>query len=401
MNLPIELKTRIYEHIGLVQQHLGDLPADEMREFLQPIETHIHDALAVQSDGEPTMAMLEAIIAEMDPPESYGSTSPLVAGSHGPTISSRGKILLYAGLGILCALFGAIWLADPFSSQWMGGEEPEPPVQEPSVEKTVEPTPAARARRPIRVRSNSSQGIVGKWTAIDFVSNISDFHPRTLTWDGELAVQELQFFKDGTTNKDWWTWKDDQLIHSGDKSAAGFMIAQIGQKDYLFLEWLSGDVTHDKQKPKYYVFRRGGFIDPEKPKVIQEGVGWGALRIGATRAELIAEFGEPDSPNSSVMAWNNLDVKCSVSSAGAHSITFFNDFDGATAKGIKIGSTEEELLQAYGKPEQISYGTIRTVRGTETKPDVYMRWPKQGVHVTLNPEHGVTMIEVHQPVLPE
>jgi len=73
MNLSIELKTRIYNHIGQVQQQLVELPADEQREILQSIEAHIHDALENRADGDPTLDLLEAIIAEMDPPESYGT----------------------------------------------------------------------------------------------------------------------------------------------------------------------------------------------------------------------------------------------------------------------------------------------------------------------------------------
>lgn len=75
MNLPIDLKTRIYHHIGDVQKHLGELPADEQREILQSLETHIHDALESRSNGQPDPELLEAILAEMDPPESYGPRS--------------------------------------------------------------------------------------------------------------------------------------------------------------------------------------------------------------------------------------------------------------------------------------------------------------------------------------
>lgn len=75
MNLTIELKTHIYNHVGQVQQHLTGLPPDEQREILQSIETHIHDALESRADENPTLDLLEAIIAEMDPPESYGSAS--------------------------------------------------------------------------------------------------------------------------------------------------------------------------------------------------------------------------------------------------------------------------------------------------------------------------------------
>jgi parallel beta-helix repeat protein len=72
MNLPKELTARIADHLSNVRKNLSSLPPDERQEILQSIESHIYDALESRSDGEPTSALLEAVIAEMDPPESYG-----------------------------------------------------------------------------------------------------------------------------------------------------------------------------------------------------------------------------------------------------------------------------------------------------------------------------------------
>ena len=72
MNLSNELTAQVNAHLGEVRKYLGNLPADERQEILQSIESHIYDALETRSNGEPTPALLEAVIAEMDPPESYG-----------------------------------------------------------------------------------------------------------------------------------------------------------------------------------------------------------------------------------------------------------------------------------------------------------------------------------------
>jgi len=113
MNLPIEQKTRIYNHIGQVQRHLTELPADEQREILQSIETHIHDALENRTDGAPSLDLLEAIIAEMDPPESYG-TAPL-GGTETTQPKTRPTILKSIGRGyalklILIAIIVIVYL---------------------------------------------------------------------------------------------------------------------------------------------------------------------------------------------------------------------------------------------------------------------------------------------------
>ena len=72
MNLPAELKNQITAHLDEVRKYLGNLPADERQEILQSIESHIHDALEIRSNGAPTPALLDAGLAEMDPPDSYG-----------------------------------------------------------------------------------------------------------------------------------------------------------------------------------------------------------------------------------------------------------------------------------------------------------------------------------------
>ncbi len=72
MNLSTELTKQVTAHLDEVRKYLWALPADERQEILQSIESHIYDALETRSDGEPTPALLDAVIAEMDPPESYG-----------------------------------------------------------------------------------------------------------------------------------------------------------------------------------------------------------------------------------------------------------------------------------------------------------------------------------------
>ncbi|MCC7300789.1 MAG: hypothetical protein IT583_06895 [Verrucomicrobia bacterium] len=77
MNLPKELTVRIADHLSKVRKNLSSLPPDEQKEILQSIESHIYDALQSKSDAGPTSALLEAVLAEMDPPESYGDSTPV------------------------------------------------------------------------------------------------------------------------------------------------------------------------------------------------------------------------------------------------------------------------------------------------------------------------------------
>ena len=131
MNLPIDLKTRIYTHIGNVQRHLGESPADEKREILQSLEAHIHDALESRSAGNPSIDLLEAIIAEMDPPESYGPATPLIAPKNRDSLTPVQKVLFFSMIAVLTCVFAFIWINDPFDSRWKEPSQPE--IQEPAV----------------------------------------------------------------------------------------------------------------------------------------------------------------------------------------------------------------------------------------------------------------------------
>ena len=98
--------------------------------------------------------------------------------------------------------------------------------------------------------------VLGEWISVDFVTNISDFKPDTKLFKGDLFLKEFEFKADGTTHKPFWTWTKGHVYHSGDKTDANYIIKKIGENEYLFLEWMSGDVTNKGQKPKYYVLKK-------------------------------------------------------------------------------------------------------------------------------------------------
>ncbi len=71
MNISEGVTRRISDHLKAVSVKLSALPSDERRDILQSVETHIYDALGRTSPDAPDLADLEAVIAGMDPPESY------------------------------------------------------------------------------------------------------------------------------------------------------------------------------------------------------------------------------------------------------------------------------------------------------------------------------------------
>lgn len=210
MNLSSDLTQQVNAHIADVRKYLGTLPSDERQEILQSIESHIYDALQSRSDGGPTPALLDAVIAEMDPPDSYGELNQAQSRK-----TKRWSIPLILGLTLLALIATAIW---------------------PHSENTLNPT--------------------GHWTSVDFVSSIEQFDPDTKKWRGNLYLKELTFLPDGKTDHLFWTWKEEILHHSGDNTDAKFLIKRISKEEYLFLEWISGDVIHKGLPPQFYVLKK-------------------------------------------------------------------------------------------------------------------------------------------------
>jgi len=98
--------------------------------------------------------------------------------------------------------------------------------------------------------------VIGHWRSVDFVWNINDFKPGVKSFRGELYLKEFVFAADGKTHKPFWTWSKGRVFHSGDKTTARYILMSIENEDYLFLEWMSGDVTIRGKKPWYYVLKK-------------------------------------------------------------------------------------------------------------------------------------------------
>ena len=102
MELNHEIVEEIKRYLAQVAAHLKELPGDEQAGILDDVERHIHDALARRTGGHPTLPELRAVLAEMDPPESYATRERQTA----QTTSERpnlGAIALCVSLGSLLA----------------------------------------------------------------------------------------------------------------------------------------------------------------------------------------------------------------------------------------------------------------------------------------------------------
>lgn len=97
-----ELEARIREHMSRVEAMLSGT-AEERAEILDNVEAHIRMSLQARGgEGQATVQELEAVLAEMDPPSSYGEGVVAEPGV-GSERRSSPLVWVLASLGVLAA----------------------------------------------------------------------------------------------------------------------------------------------------------------------------------------------------------------------------------------------------------------------------------------------------------
>jgi hypothetical protein len=96
-----EVEAGIERYLAEVDRHLAGRGPRERRELVVDLDAHIHEALA-RRGHEPTLADLEAVLAEMAAPESYGAApvEPMRPAAPAPPRESR-AFLGYVALAFL------------------------------------------------------------------------------------------------------------------------------------------------------------------------------------------------------------------------------------------------------------------------------------------------------------
>ena len=106
MNQKKEIEERITRYLEMVAANIAGVPADEKEEILRNVESHIYEALSERAGENPTIADVEAVLAEMDPPDSYAGTDKNAGESATNVPVSDAKICKTALLGTLWIPFG-------------------------------------------------------------------------------------------------------------------------------------------------------------------------------------------------------------------------------------------------------------------------------------------------------
>ena len=110
--------------------------------------------------------------------------------------------------------------------------------------------------------------VVGKWTAYDFTATKDGYMPPSLAWD-QCAYAAIHFMSDGNVHSYYHrgeaiiqeqskqTWTRGYVLWHAFSLACEYEIRVIEGREYLFLQWKSGDYVYGGMDPAYYVFVRG------------------------------------------------------------------------------------------------------------------------------------------------
>ncbi|MDH4203728.1 MAG: hypothetical protein OEV87_12670 [Phycisphaerae bacterium] len=104
--------------------------------------------------------------------------------------------------------------------------------------------------------------VLGHWMAIDFVKTIEEFTPYRKNWKGSMFLTGLDFEPSESVTFSFSTgqhapnrWSRGEIYYS-DERPSRYELKTFNGQEYLFMEWVGGDVTIRGQKPWYYVFKK-------------------------------------------------------------------------------------------------------------------------------------------------
>ena len=112
---PQAIRSAIDDHLRRVASHLGNLDVVSRAEILRDVESHIEEALAEHAGSPPTRSDIQAVLAGMDPPESYAALGqPPARGT------SRLSAVAVLAVTVLAALLCVVAMLLP-ARRWLEG----------------------------------------------------------------------------------------------------------------------------------------------------------------------------------------------------------------------------------------------------------------------------------------
>ena len=109
--------------------------------------------------------------------------------------------------------------------------------------------------------------VLGRWTAFDFIRRREDFSAESSHCEkSELYFREIEFFANGgcvslygdeiISGDNMQTWTKGYVLRKWNSTACAYEIRTVNCRDFLIIEWKSGDYRWGGFDTDYYVFVR-------------------------------------------------------------------------------------------------------------------------------------------------
>lgn len=108
--------------------------------------------------------------------------------------------------------------------------------------------------------------ILGKWKSISFLSSIEEFDPNKSTSDNNLYFNKIEFFENGKctsiygkdiiSGNHMQVWTKGYVLRKWNNTACAYEIRKENNREYLIVEWKSGDYRWGGYETDYYVLVR-------------------------------------------------------------------------------------------------------------------------------------------------
>jgi hypothetical protein len=223
-----DIKTQYLEQVRKV---LSSSRHPRSKEVLEDIHSHLDRRFAELEPHQQTWEDFQKIILEMGPASDYSEL--LESGAASPRKKPLYYYLLLAALVVVLIIL----LLRPFSR--VRTEESTQIATDDKIDYSFVDDPQA----------------VGKWQSVDFVQKIENFDPAVRSWPSDLYLKELVIYENGATSE-VWTWTKGWIVNPIGRTAAKYLIKEIGGSTYMFIEWKSYDYATTKRPPYYYVLKK-------------------------------------------------------------------------------------------------------------------------------------------------
>ena len=214
------------------------------------------------------------------------------------------------------------------------------------------------------------------------------------------AWWDLAHVQDGCESKSmqlhaglWYHRAQDKLPNSLVKAKVEKRLAEITEQPKAANDEgkMAESEPTNKKWPSNAASGKATGVKPTDQNKVVEGIGWGAFRIGATSEELIKAVGpsDPDPDGMGLrMRWQTrYHIVCMIDEFHCvYEVQFSPGFTSPLSSGIKIGSSEKEVLAAYGAPDKV----------VQNPPRKLFRYNSHGVFLWIR-DGGVITFTTFQP----